>query len=453
MRAATPGSASWAGVCYAVDEGIAVKAERRRGSVSFSRVALDRIPAAADWPRRTALAACLPQSRGFARWVTAPLGSARKARRVLPSILDVQLPFALEDCVFDVVDLRPAAGAGGTRGLAVGARAEEVERQLAALRTGGLDVHVLDHEGLALWTQALDEAPAEKGGPEERLRAVIYASDTRVTLAVGKGREFLGAHAAGRLDGESVNRVLASYGVSAGMAVEWIVAGPVAAVSASAPDLSEFLGRNWPGPVRLANEPDAFLARAVAARALTAGPLRWNFRRGRFTHPAIRVRDERRPYLLAAGLLAASVLLCVCSLGVRAVMSARYSALQSEARTRAVRIAGSPRLVPPQQDLLAARRAMEARTKLMEPFELAGSPVLLDSLRRLMAIGREEGLAFDTVTVSPRTATARGTAAKWRQCENAARRMVRQGWTPKLERNGESGETQVRFTITIGLTP
>lgn len=449
MRSAAPASASWASVCYGVDDAVAVKAVRRGGVVTFTRVPPERIPAAPDLPRRTAVSTYLPQARGFVRWVSAPLSSARKARRVFPSILDVQLPFALEECVFDVIETR--AGDGTTRGLAVGARMEEVQRRLDSLRDRGLDVHVLDHEGIALWTQARTEMPAERGLPEGLLRAVVYVSDSRVTLAVGRGEEFLGAHALGRLDDESVSRVLGSYGVEDGVVVEWILGGPAVAAQASAVEISGVLTRHWPGPVRKVNEPDAFLARSLATRALSPGPLRWNFRRGSLLHPAIRGREERAPFVRAWCLLAAGVLLCVCNLAAGTATARRLDDLRREARERAVRIAGSPRLVPPQQELLSSRRAVETRTRLMEPFDLGAEPVLLDSLRRLTAIARQEGLALETVTITRQTATIRGTAAKWRQCESAVRSMTREGWSPRLDRKGESGDSQVRFIMVIGL--
>jgi hypothetical protein len=88
----------------------------------------------------------------------------------------------------------------------------------------------------------------------------------------------------------------------------------------------------------------------------------------------------------------------------------------------------------------------------MEPFDLGAEPALLDSLRRLTAIARQEGLALETVTLTRQTATIRGTAVKWRQCESAVRSMAREGWSPKLDRKADLGDSQVRFVMAIGLT-
>lgn len=455
MSRSSPASAPWADVCYGVDDtperGVFVKAVRRRGRLAFSRVQAAELQALTIPPRNTVMAACLHQQRSFARWLTAPLASARKARRVFPAILDVQLPFPIEDCEYDVLDVQASPDKTSTRGLAVGARAVEIERRLDELRALGVEPQVLDQEGLALWTRALDELPPGRGGAEEqRLRVVVYAAGTRATLAVGRRQEFLGAHALRRLEPDAVHRLIVPYATGAAPDVEWVWTGPLAGEAEAVRALQSVLSERWPGPSRTAAEPEAFLARAVAARALSSGPSRWNFRRGRFSHPVQQAREARAPYVLAAGLLAAGLALCAVNLGWQVESNRRLGAVQRLNLSLAEAIVRAP--VPFQQEVRSARRALDERTRLMEPFA-AAEPVLRETLGKLLAVARDEGLALETVSLRRQSATIRGAAPKWRQAGGAMKRFEQLGWTAKLERKGDSGESPARFVMTLGWTP
>lgn len=444
--------ALWAGVCYGVDDTpervVCVKAVRRRGGVTFSRVQVGGIPLAGALPRGAVIAACLQQQRSFARWLTAPLASPRKARRVFPSILDVQLPFPIEDCEHDLLEVCAVAGQGCTRGLMVGARGVEIERRLEELRIVGIVPHVLDQEGLALWTRSLDELPPGKSADGDRIRVVIYAAESRVTLAVGQQREFLGAHALRKIEPDAVHRLIVPYAKETAPEVEWVWTGPLAADGEAVRALQSPLSQRWPGSSQTVAEPEAFLARAVAARAICGGPVRWNFRRNRFTHPAQQAREDRAPYVLASGLLAAGLFLCAVNIAWQTLSARRLAAVQRENVALATRIVGAP--APFQQEVRSARRALEERMRLMEPFAAAGGPSLQGPLGRLLAIAREDGLAFDSLTMGLSSATVRGTAAKWRQCDNAIKRFEQSGWTVKMERKGDAGDTLARFVLTIG---
>ncbi|MCX6997673.1 MAG: hypothetical protein NTV49_11445 [Kiritimatiellaeota bacterium] len=99
---------------------------------------------------------------------------------MLPSLLDVQLPFPLETCLYQFPVVR-ADAAGRIRALAVAARRTEIAAQLDRCRALDLDPVVLDHEGLALWTQSLVEIPLAPPA----LRVVAYLGAFRTALAVG----------------------------------------------------------------------------------------------------------------------------------------------------------------------------------------------------------------------------------------------------------------------------
>ncbi len=79
------------GIDFSASKSVIVRAVGRGRRVRF-----EALPAL---PEQVECAAALPTYECFARRIVAPLASAEKARKVLPSLLDVQLPFPIEKCV------------------------------------------------------------------------------------------------------------------------------------------------------------------------------------------------------------------------------------------------------------------------------------------------------------------------------------------------------------------
>ena len=86
--------------------------------------------------------------------------SRAKAEKVFPSLLDIQLPFPLEDCLYQFVEFRRTSE-GMVSALVCAARREAIQACLDRYQAQGADPMLLDHEGLALWTQSLVEWPVD----------------------------------------------------------------------------------------------------------------------------------------------------------------------------------------------------------------------------------------------------------------------------------------------------
>ena len=142
--------------------------------------------AAAQRRRRALVAAAAPARDVLLRRLVAPLASVAKARRVLPSLLDVQLPFPLDESVCAFPEVRPD-GAGRVVALAAVAPKEALVRRVEQLRAAGLDPAVLAPEGLALWRGSRHEAPP---ADPSAARIVVYAGADRWTAAAGIGDAF-----------------------------------------------------------------------------------------------------------------------------------------------------------------------------------------------------------------------------------------------------------------------
>lgn len=424
---------------------IIVKATSRGRTLTFSKAALGELTPP---PSGTVVAAPLLHRESFTRWLTAPIASPRKAATVFPSLLDIQLPFSIEDCQITLVEKHPTPDRSGTRGLVAGARNADIEKRLAALSAIGVNPHVLDQEAIALWSHALVEYPP----PDMTLaRIVLYLAADRVTLAAGQGGEFIGAHTMRQIDADQIHRVMKSYFPSKPDSIQWLWSGPGAMDQTAIEPLHGSLAARWPGSFKVVREPETFLARAVAARSL-ASQSTCNLRTGQFLHPALSQFAEKRPHQWAIACLAAGTLLCALNLAGMTAIQHRLSTTQRQLRALAAEIIGSPRGIQPGQEVLMARRALETQTKAMEPFLASTDLPLQNSLTTLLCMAQQEGVSIETMTLSRDNGVVHGLAPKFMHGEKLARRLNEKTWTTTVEQK-ESPRGDERAAFVIGLKP
>jgi hypothetical protein len=443
---------------------IIVRAERSRRGPRFETLA-DRAvspdePCPEDAARRiaddlrrgrAAGAACMPVSESYARWLETPLSSPARARSVLPSLLDVQLPFPVEECVVTSPAFRRTP-AGTIDVLAAAARAANVRARIGALEKQGLEASRLDHEGLALWTQSLREQALERGA----IRVVAYVGEDRVTLAVGRGTEFLGAHSVRREEGAGsgpltarIQQILRAAVPGGGAAVHWLWAGPGAEQPEPASSLQ---AAQHPFPVTFLRHaaPATFLARALATRALGRDPLPCDFRIGTLTHPAVaRYTDNRRTRALAS-VAAAGLTLCVLATAWNLRLDDRVQQAQARLGALAAELAGTSK-VPRGQELLTARRALERRAPLAAPFRRAFEPRASAVLAALLRTAREGDLRIEYLSLTEGLAELRGTAPDWDRCGRLADVLRDHGFAAREPERQEAGaDERVPFSVAAG---
>lgn len=447
----TPATTFWAKNAIGVDlsgtHPILVKAMRHGRNVTFEPLCDAAIPTAL--PTSTVLAGCLLQRESFTRQLTAPITSAKKAEQVFPSLLDIQLPFSVEECAFTLLETCPSPDRNGTCGLVAGARNVDIGKRLAAFSSLGLNPHVLDQEGIALWTRSLDELPPMAGAPEVRI--VIYHGVDRVTLVVGRNSHFIGAHTMLKLDEAQIHRILKSHFDTPPVATRWILAGPAATPPERPESPLSVVAQRWQGSVKLIREPESFLARALAARALTPGKLRCNLRMGAFLHSELARRQTRQPYQRALATLLAGLLLCAVNATWAWHVARQAADSQARFRSLAVEITGSTLGIPKGQEVLTARRAIETQNKAMEPFLAASEATIPGMLKTILQICKTEGVAVENLILSRKNIVIHGFATQWSQAETVTRLLNGQGWRATLERKEPaSGAERIAFIISLG---
>ncbi|MFT5241388.1 MAG: hypothetical protein ACI9X0_002368 [Kiritimatiellia bacterium] len=240
-------------------------------------VPLDNLGAAIPVDARVSVA--MPPLDCVCRWLTTPFTSSSKARKVLPTILDIQLPFPLEACVYDFVADRKS-DEGHVEALALAARHRAVAGALAQWETHTVNPAVLDHEGLALWSQSLVEQPVS-ATQSAHPRVVVYAGSDRSCIVLGRGETFINSHSCMLEQPASLTRLLrAAFGESM-QDLTWIWCGPHVG-QAEFDETREAVEAIAPGGSAVVDQPHAFLARALYARIARPGRLACNFRSGVF---------------------------------------------------------------------------------------------------------------------------------------------------------------------------
>ncbi len=362
-------------------DAVIVVGQPKDGSARTQTVPLERV--SGHIPSDSRVGVALPLRESVGRWLETPLTSTAKARKVLPTVLDIQLPFALEECEYGFVAERKGPDRK-IQALAVAARHPAIESALAQWDALGVDPDVLDHEGLALWAQALAEVPVSRDAPST-VRAVVYAGVDRGCIALGRGRTFINSHTCVLEEPARLRRLLrAAFGESL-PAIEWVWCGPRAEDPAYEGIRREIVALS-PGPGTTVNAPTAFLARALCSRAISAGACLCNFRSGPYANARQAEASSRVLNRVAVGMLLVGLILwgsaLVCrTLAARAVRTSQdhfFGLFYDVAATPANGVQG-------EHAVTLARRTFEARRDRTVELEPMLSPSLTQPLFGIIA--------------------------------------------------------------------
>lgn len=402
-----------------------------------------------------ALAVCAPAAQTVIRPLRAPFASAQKAAKVWASLLDVELPFPVESaaCFYGA----PRVAGGATLALAAAVRRSDLLAFDETCRVAGFEPTHCDAEALALWSQQTVEAPPVRA---EAPRALIWLGADHVTVARGRGADFMSAHVLraspmAAAPGERqafettwaarMRQVLAAHLAETGgseMDLWW--AGPGAEDEARVGHLRQALPAEMAFRHETHRAPASFLARALARRAAEGDGV--NFKSGEATHPALR-RAQEQGVKRAYQAVAAAALLVLALNGADAwLRSNRLAAVQHELTTAAQAIVGGA--VPRGQESLLVDRAIEQRDLETQPFRNALDTVGLEG--RLAAVLEESsalGIEISRLGLSPAALVIDGSATSIQAIEGLAERLRGQGWEVQSDSPGRTPEGRQQFIL------
>ncbi len=398
---------------------------------------------------KTVSAAFLEPAASFTQWLETPYTSVAKARGVMPSLLDIKLPFPVEDCVCEYA-LYP--GKHAVNGFAAGTRKSAAQQALTRLRELGMDPAYLAHEGVVLWSQSLREEPPDK---DDSYRVVAKLCENDCWICIGCGTLL---HTCQRLGGwqrdadgmehlaAGARRLLLSSGVPDGAPVDWYWCGPrVQALSDELSIVREKLQSRGPVQWKTHEAPAAFPARALAAAVLTDG-YGVHMRPHDQPHPSILYRiQSARMRLMGVGCLL-SLLLIAGSLAATFFYSARYEALRDELKARAEDYTGGA--VQKGMELVQVRQATARREALSKPFLTAFAVPASRTLKAILNQAQAANLVLETLTIREASFQLSGASDNWDAPARFYEQLENVGLKPQsLDRQDADAAEQVRFTI------
>jgi hypothetical protein len=402
-----------------------------------------------------ALAVGVPAAQTVIRRLRAPFASLHKAGKVWASLLDVELPFPVESalCSYGA----PRLENGGTVATASAIRKSDLAAFDEICRAaGGIPTHC-DAEALALWSQQTLEVPPVRG---ELPRAIVWLGADHVTVARGRGVDFIAAHVlrASPLADSPADRqafeglwatrgrqILAAHLAEAGgteMDVWW--AGPGAEDEARVTRLRNAL----PGEFAIRHEthrqPASFLARALARRAADGTGV--NFKTGELTHPALLRLQERNLKQAYLGVVAAAVLVLLLTGGESILRKHRAANLQRQLTATAQSIAGEK--IPLGQESLLVERAISRRDEETQPFRNA---LDADGVEGRLARAIEEagalGIEITRLAMSSVAISIEGSAPSIQAIEGLVERLRGQGWAVQSDSPGRTPAGRQQFIL------
>jgi hypothetical protein len=440
-----PPTCEWTDRCYGFDDtpsGPIVVRVVRQGRQNV-------VEPVTEWPPvgHHAVATGLSEKEAWIRRVQTPLRSKKKVLQVLPSLLDVQLPFGIEECVISCVSLFRATASLGWTAIAVVARRTDLRARLVRWTAEGRDPHILDQEGLALWTQAVLEYPPHESGEP---RAVIYLGLDRATLVFGRGDALIASQGLKRFDpGQALRQARLAFEGDPGT-ILWIWAGPGAVDGAAVGDIRRAMDRPEPARDVVMQEPRTVLARAYAIRALTSGPLRCDLRTDEFAHPAVARLRGKRATVAACLWLVAGIILLGGGLAWKGLCERRETQARQAVATRARAIIarlGGGQAINPGYEVRSVSNAMAAAEAQYAPFVRAQTPFRSRALGQLLMDARERKLVLRRFSWDETGLTLEGLAESEESCEAFLNRVETETGLTMVCRKDKKDSHGIRFVM------
>lgn len=402
------------------------------------------------------VAGCIGVHESLTLWLDTPFHSKNKAVKVLPAMLDVQLPFPLEDCCYCFIQFCRKAG-DTISVLAVAARRAAVQQKLNQYQAVGIDPVIIDHEGLTLWQQSL----REKSPRPDTTRIVVSLEADHIALVIGSGSLFLNAHSlqmaanssaetASRDVFQRMHRILCAE-LQTKRTVEWVFCGPLARQPALVNSLHRLLSSEWPGSFIVHKSPETFLPRALSSRALSGGRLRCNLRQRELTHPTILAERKKYSTRTALLLLLTGILLCVFNLSWQMLDSLHFKDAQQEISRLTGELAPG-RAITYGREINEVQPIMQKRLNDFSPLLNIFSQPLSIRLAEIINAGKKARLVYTRLEISRDKATINGTAEDWNYCEHLAGHLRNTGYKVEIERKEAGGDNLVHF-IVRGIIP
>ena len=427
--------------CYGVDiQGdsvVCIKAEKRMGKVVVSD---EKLPLTEDIPVCTAVSSW----ESVFRIITAPFSSFRKAKKVFPTLLDVKLPFALEDCQLRFVNLERTLDKKISASVVL-IRKKDLLKNIGDWNKFSINPIIVDHEGLAIWDQYMREGEIRDS---PKLHIVIYAGEDRAFVVAGYGRQIQGIHAISvTLPVSDIKRILRTYCNENKRNILCLLTGPIAndtRFSSLSTELSDFKSVE----VKVMKDPEKFLAKSLAVRGVLKGEYKCNFREGDFVHPIVVKKNERKFYTGVISMLISGLVMLGLAFAGQLFMSKQLRSINEKIGKMLDEIAGYHVEAKGEHGVKVAKEAFLQRREKMKflliPFEKNN----IDLLSEVISNADEAGITIDTLNIETNKIEILGSASLWDSPQLILTQIGRWGYNARIERKDAGADERIPFKIT-----
>ena len=445
---ASPG---WPKVCYGIDScsraSVVVRAEKRRGKVYWSRVQISNTTLAKAVGDQAVTAVCLSARDSLTRRLEAPFSSRKKALRVLPTLLDIQLPYSIEDCRYEFSDYRKT-DVGTIEALAIAATKDNLHSKITSVRKSGFDPEIIDIEGLAVWSQILHETAWQNMGSEVMgMMVVLILDGEQSSLTIGREQHFLNSYGLCADDTKRIFRLVKAHQMKQDEKISWFLAG-VGVDADVVSHLKEELALRLHQDVKVVDDPESFLARALAVRALAISASQCNLRSGEITHSRIADYGRRVQLKFAVLWILVGALLCGGNIMMQRTISYRNEQINKKFRGLADSLAGYHITAQGATAVTVVTDSIAARKADLNPFLQAFQPSLLELMADIINVSKKNDLLCEVLSLDYETISVIGTSSTFDASEELAEILVRSGYLVSNKRGNALQNERIPFTIT-----
>lgn len=277
-----------------------------------------------------------------------PAMKGTKLKKILPTLLDIQIPLPIVDCVYTFSQYEGAHAAYAVR-------KADMKAQLESLNEMGCNPCRLVPMAHAAWMLSLSEFPPKE--PKEP-RALFVAGAQQTVLISGHGETVEKQSIFKTVAAEPARRLKLAFGG----VPEHLICMVAGAEHQSVVDALSAPEANVSAKVSTAKSPSYFVARALARDGKNDGNADdANLRTGEFAHPALSRREMRPAFYLKVALAIASIAVLATSIAVMSITKSAEEHSKAVLQNRLTEIAGFPIKSKGLRALQDARSAMPLR--------------------------------------------------------------------------------------------
>jgi len=308
-----------------------------------------------------------------------PIKNKAKATRILPGLLDLQLPYSIDDTSYCFTEFRHQSGE--TSSCALGARDVEISKALEALELQGIEVEALDHELFACW-QYFTQRENNKAP-----KILVLVEDNHIQLIAGKNQQpSLSAHIV--LDPANIDQNF--------RALRRTLKSSIEKLNSEDTSLSVYLDENHPYKAEIQQSLDRltvkhtlrsgvlyFISSALAQRALVAQEDSFSLLPASRRPASIDKKIARSSIGAAMAVGFSGLFLCAISVAWSYVVSAEDQALQHKLITKAQAMSGYDKIYKG-KELRMVQQSLSEAVKKQSPFTQLFEASLLEPLSSIL---------------------------------------------------------------------